>query len=208
MFIFPNNVQDWTILILEILGTMAFSASGASVAISKKMDLFGVCTLGAATAVGGGIIRDIVLDKFPPAAFINPIYLVVAFIVSLFVFFFSGSKISSLAKKIYSLVDAVGLAVFSIVGAINAIESNNLFLIVFVGVITGVGGGMLRDIFAGRIPIIFQSDVYATASLTGVLIFASLYRLNGYVAAGVGSSIILVIRILAIRFNLSLPRKK
>ncbi|MBZ4195590.1 TRIC cation channel family protein [Mycoplasma sp. U97] len=187
---------------------MAFSASGASVAISKKMDLFGVCTLGAATAVGGGIIRDIVLDKFPPAAFINPIYLVVAFIVSLFVFFFSGSKISSLAKKIYSLVDAVGLAVFSIVGAINAIESNNLFLIVFVGVITGVGGGMLRDIFAGRIPIIFQSDVYATASLTGVLIFASLYRLNGYVAAGVGSSIILVIRILAIRFNLSLPRKK
>lgn len=202
------NIQDLIILILEILGTMAFAASGASVAISKKMDLFGVCTLGASTAVGGGIIRDLILGKFPPAAFKNPIYVLTSLLVSLLVFFLNGRKVSALAKKGYSFVDAVGLAVFSIVGAIQAIDHDNLFLIVFVGVITGVGGGMLRDIFAGKIPIIFQTDIYATASVVGVLAFAGLYRWNGYVATALGSIIILLIRILAIKFNWSLPKNK
>ncbi|BAP39499.1 trimeric intracellular cation channel family protein [Metamycoplasma canadense] len=201
-------MESTIILILEIIGTIAFAASGAIVAISKNMDLFGVCMLGGTTAVGGGIIRDIVLGKFPPIAFIKPIYVIVALLVSLIIFIFHRRRINNLVKKIYTFIDAVGLTVFSILGAIQAIKSSNLFLIIFVGIITGVGGGILRDIFAGRIPIIFQKDIYAIASLVGVLLFAIIYPYNKYAATAVGACVILIIRILAIRFKWSLPRIK
>ncbi|MBR3935243.1 MAG: TRIC cation channel family protein, partial [Oscillospiraceae bacterium] len=146
------------------------------VALSKKMDIFGVAVLGLVTAVGGGVIRDLVLGITPPKTFQNPIYAAVAIATSLIIFipavrhFLSGKEVYD---KIMLLMDSVGLGIFTVVGIETAYlsdQSHSIFLLIFVGVITGVGGGVLRDIMAGNTPYIFVRHVYASASLTGALL--------------------------------------
>ena len=139
--------------IFEAVGTVAFAISGALVGIEKKLDIFGISFLAITTALGGGIFRDILIGNTPPTAFVNPRYMIVAIIVALITYKFH-SKVRKL-QGIISLCDSIGLAVFAAIGA-NAAVSNGFdepLIIIAMGVFTGVGGGILRDVFVKDIPL-------------------------------------------------------
>ena len=209
---------DNLIFIIEILGTIAFSISGVLVAKEKKMDIFGTIVLGAATAVGGGVTRDLILGITPPLMFINPVYVTISFVTSciLFIWFYyrknSGLGNPGLVyETIFNAADSFGLAAFAISGiqtAINMGHQNNMFLVVFVGAITAVGGGILRDILAGQMPLILQKRIYAVAAIVGAVVFYVLcitWRLDEVIASIACIVIVVLIRYLAIRFEWDLP---
>ena len=191
----------------EMIGTMAFAVSGACAAIEKKMDIFGVAILGTTTAVGGGIIRDLLLGVIPPTAFRHPVYALAAVLVSLLVFL-PGIRRSAMqgSNRILLVMDSVGLAVFTVVGVRAGMTYENIFLAVFVGVLTGVGGGVLRDLFAGDRPYIFVKHFYACASLAGALVTALCWPLGQTVSMLTGAVLVVILRLLAAKYRWSLPR--
>ncbi|MBR5491025.1 MAG: TRIC cation channel family protein [Oscillospiraceae bacterium] len=201
------------IFIIEILGTIAFAVSGVMVAKNKNMDLFGVCMLGITTGCGGGIIRDVIIGNTPPAMFVNPVYALVALATSLiicipFISKFLGS-LKSAGEVALQVLDAVGLGGFTVVAVVNAYSlfPDNIFLMIFVGCVTGCGGGVLRDIFAGDIPYIFRKHIYASASIAGALLCALLIPVIGTTASMIcGIVLIMLIRFLAAYYKLNLPR--
>ncbi len=203
------------LFILEIIGTIAFAVSGAVVGIQKKMDIFGVCILGLTASVGGGILRDLILNITPPAAFQNPVFALTALLVSI-LFFVPAVRNAFEHRKFYEalilVMDSIGLGLFTVVGvqvATAAMPERNLFLITFVGVLTGVGGGLLRDVFAGNTPYIFIKHFYACASIIGAWTCALLWPLTGSAAAMIaGAAVTVILRLLAARFRWSLPRAK
>ena len=160
---------------MDLIGTIAFAVSGALVAARKNMDLFGVNSLAVITATGGGMIRDLVIGVIPPVMFRNPVYVFVSMITAdvVFLFLYSEREIPMSAKKREHLLfwfDTLGLAAFTVDGVFagtGAGYADRLFLISFLGVVTGVGGGALRDIFANQMPQIFVKHVYAMASVAG-----------------------------------------
>ena len=200
---------------LEIIGTIAFAISGAVVGIQKKMDIFGVCILGLTASVGGGILRDLILNITPPAAFQNPAFAVTAILVSI-LFFIPAVRNAFEHRKVYEalilIMDSIGLGLFTVVGvqvATAAMPERNLFLITFVGVLTGVGGGILRDVFAGNTPYIFIKHFYACASIIGAWTCALLWPLTGNVPAMItGATLTVILRLLAARFRWSLPKAR
>lgn len=202
------------VLILELIGTVAFAVSGAMTALRKHMDIFGVAILGVVTAVGGGVFRDIVLGITPPTMFTKPIYAAVAVAVSIVAFLPPIRRFLTHTHKFYDAVmrvmDSLGLAIFTVMGistAHNAGSGDNVFLLVFVGVITGVGGGLIRDIIAGNTPYIFVKHIYACASLVGALLCAWMWEpLGEMYAMIVGAAAVLMIRLLAAHFKWSLPK--
>lgn len=195
--------------ILEIIGTIAFSASGAMVGIRKKMDILGVATLGVITAVGGGVIRDIIIGVVPPTAFRDPIYTLVAIAVALIVFLPFISKRINLDHFLWVLIDSIGLGAFTMIGVSAGVAFNNLFLEVFLGVVTGVGGGVIRDISSGDIPMIFIKHFYACPCIIGAILCALLNRYyDPDLAIMLGFTIILVLRLLAAKFKWHLPKAK
>ena len=168
------------IIVIELMGTIAFAISGAMVAVRCGMDLLGVIVLGVVTAVGGGMIRDIVLGNIP-SALTDPIYVLTAVIVSVLVFscwcFFRRKILSDgfhpLYARLIEAMDALGLGIFSALGVLTGIRNwsylGNTFLLVFLGTMTGVGGGMLRDMMA-QVPLqVLYKRIYACASIVGAL---------------------------------------
>ncbi|MBR5872150.1 MAG: trimeric intracellular cation channel family protein [Oscillospiraceae bacterium] len=207
----PKNL----LLIFEIIGTIAFASSGAMVGLSKKMDIFGVMTLGLVTAVGGGVIRDLVLGNTPPATFRNPIYAVVALAVSAILFVPAVRRFLFKKQKIYDksmlFMDSLGLGIFTVVGIETALLSgeNSVFLLIFVGMITGIGGGVIRDILAGNTPYILIKHFYATASLIGAVVFIILWNLSfSGIAYAFGAATVVVLRLFAAKYHWSLPKAK
>lgn len=209
--------MDHIMFLLEILGTVSFSVSGAIEAMKKKMDLLGVLVLGLVTAVGGGIIRDLIIGKLPPASFRDPRNALIA-IGTAFVAFLIGLIVSKRKEKPHRAVwnqallisDALGLGAFTILGIQGVCQQSDdqsVALLLFVGVITGVGGGLLRDIFAGNVPYIFRKHVYATASIAGAVSYLSL-QYFGYQRLAVFVSLFLVVllRLLAAHYEWNLPR--
>lgn len=205
--------MDIVLIVIEILGTVAFAISGALVAIEKKMDLFGVAILGLVTATGGGILRDLILGQTPPRTFTDPVYAIVAIGTSLIIFIPGVRRIHGRAKKVRDvmllIVDSLGLGTFAMVGmefAVAAGYGKNIFLLIFVGVVTSVGGGIMRDMMAGNRPYVFVKHFYATAALLGCGAFV-LVRLFApeMVALFVGAGVIFVLRILAAVFRWRLP---
>lgn len=205
--------------VLEILGTIAFSISGAIEAMKKEMDMLGVMVLGLVTAVGGGILRDILMGELPPLAFQNPRNALVA-IGAAFAAFIVGAFLSMREKGINSTVwnnsllvsDAIGLGAFTVLGIQYVQEQSgydNPVLLIFVGVVTGVGGGVMRDVFSGNVPFIFRKHVYATASIAGAFAYLCLAK-TGYVeiASIMTLLLVLVLRVLAARFEWNLPKVK
>lgn len=211
------DYQQLITFIMEIIGTIAFAASGAMVGAERKMDIFGVSVLGVVTAVGGGLIRDIVLGIIPPNMFQHPVYTIVAMVTSCIVFlglyihkgFFDGNA-HELYNRILLVMDSVGLGIFTVVGVNTGIKAgymDHTFLLVFLGTITGVGGGLLRDMMAGVPPYIFVRHIYACASIVGAIACVYIYRSLGGVAAMIGASLIVVlIRYLAAHYHWNLPR--
>ncbi len=201
------------ILALELIGTVAFAVSGAVTAVRKGMDVFGVAILGLTTAVGGGVVRDLLLGNTPPVTFREPVYALTAIAVSLVVFlkpvrhFLTGNHVHT--ALLLQLSDSLGLSLFTVSGVQVAYDlgrADSLFLLTFVGVVTGVGGGVLRDIMAGSTPYIFVKHVYASAALAGALLCAVLWPALGQAAAMLtGFAVILVIRLLSAHYRWSLP---
>ncbi len=206
--------METLVLILEILGTVAFAVSGAMVGVNKKMDIFGVSILGLTVSIGGGVIRDLILGNTPPATFSNPIYAVIAILTSIIVFIPGIRNLLKKTQKIYDLtlliMDSVGLGVFTVVGvqvAKSVSYDASTFLSIFVGVLTGVGGGILRDLFADEMPAIFVKHIYACASLAGAVLCALLWNILGSAAAMlIGGTVIITLRLCAAHFRWSLPK--
>lgn len=173
--------MDEFIFILELIGTVAFASSGAMIAIEKKMDIFGVNVLGATTAVGGGIMRDIILGLTPPGAFSHPVYVLVAALTSMILFVIAYAKPTAFESRVKTdyydklmfWCDTAGLGIFTVVGiqaAVRAVGGENVFFFVFIGTLTGVGGGVLRDIMAGETPYILVKHIYACAAIAGGIV--------------------------------------
>lgn len=207
-------MSETMFLIFELIGTVAFAASGAITGISKKMDILGVATLGIVTAVGGGVIRDVILGLTPPATFSNPIYAIIALTVSVIIFIPAVHRFLFKNKKVYDLImllmDSVGLGIFTVVGiqtAMHKMESPGIFLLIFVGMVTGIGGGVLRDVLSKSTPYIFIKHFYACASFFGAAACIALWHFLGEQIAVIGgAAVVLVLRLLAAHFHWSLPK--
>ena len=210
---------DTYLLIIELVGTIAFASSGAMVGIKKGMDLLGVCVLGMTTAVGGGMIRDLILGVTPPIMFQNPVYALLAISFSVLIFFWiyfhNGIKKSpfyDIYDKLMMIFDSLGLGLFTVSGVnavVNMEYETTAFLQVFVGVLTGVGGGVLRDVMAKNMPYIFVKHVYASASIIGAITCVIIGRMFGQLQGMLlGATVVFVIRILAAHFKWNLPRIK
>lgn len=202
--------------VLEIVGTIAFAVSGAMVAIERKLDLFGVIFLGIITAVGGGMIRDVLIGSFPPAMFVNMEYVITACAVSIAVFlaayFASGTyfKNTRLIDTVNNVFDAVGLGAFSVTGTrigISAGYSENAFMCIFLGMLTGIGGGLLRDMMSLSIPFVLRKRIYAVAAIAGACLYYLLFRLKANDPISIFSAVGLtcLIRILATKYGWNLP---
>lgn len=207
---------DTVILAIELVGVLSFAASGAMTGLRKNMDLFGVCILGLTTAVGGGVLRDVILGSTPPATFQNPIYAAAAIVTSLVLFLPRVRRLLNRSQRLYDLgmlaMDTLGLGIFTVMGvqiAYTRVAEPTVFLLVFVGVVTGVGGGVLRDMMAGNTPYIFVKHVYACASLAGAMLCAGLWRWAGSMAAMLaGMATVVLIRVLAAHYHWNLPKAK
>jgi uncharacterized membrane protein YeiH len=194
-------------LVLDLTGTFAFALNGALTAIRvAKLDVVGVVTLGMVTALGGGIIRDILIDALPPATFSDWRYLAVAATGSLIAFGFSR-RLDRAAGPILVL-DAAGLSLFAVSGAIKALEFGvGAGQAVILGAVTGVGGGTVRDVLIRRIPVVLRSELYAIPALAAALVVVTTDRIGMYGApAPVGAAVLCFgIRMLAVRFHLNAP---
>ena len=211
------DYSDIIIFVMEIVGTVAFAASGAMTAIQKRMDLFGVNVLGVTTAVGGGLIRDLILKVHPPAMFRNSTYAITAIITSTVVFLgvyvrekWSLAKYTMIYDKLLLFGDTIGLGIFTVVGSHAAVVAGyggNRFLLIFVGMMTGVGGGMIRDIMAGNTPYILVKHVYAVASMAGALVYTLLLpHMKNIECMTIGAATVMVIRLLAAHYKWNLPK--
>ena len=206
--------MDLFILIVELIGTMAFAASGAMTGIRKNMDIFGVCILALTTAVGGGVIRDLILGSTPPATFRDPIYATVAIVTALVLFLPRVRRLLMWDQALFDLslflMDTAGLAIFTVMGirvAYAHVPQATLFLLAFVGVVTGVGGGVLRDIMAGDTPYIFVKHIYACASLVGALACGLAWHHLGEMGSMLlGVGLVELIRCLSAHYRWNLPR--
>jgi len=204
------------IFIMELIGTIAFAISGALIAVRRGLDLFGVVFVGCITSVGGGILRDLVLGKIPPNIFSNVTTLVIAAITSIVVFtvsYFNVNKFEFLEKRIESInnfFDAVGLATFSAVGTEMACEQgffDMAVLSISMGLLTGIGGGMIRDVLVDSTPYVLKKHIYALASIIGSTIYYLISTTgNKTLALIIALPIIVIIRILAAKYHWKLPK--
>ena len=210
----------WSILFaLEAVGTVAFASSGAMVAVRKKLDLFGIIVLGVITAVGGGMLRDLMIGNIPPNMFRNPVYVFAAFltVIVLFVLFrlrpsLLGGRYIEQYEKIMNILDAIGLGAFTVTGIDTGVEAgygSYHFLIIFLGVITGIGGGILRDIMAGETPYVLKKHIYACASIAGACLYTFfLEYTRSDLAMVVSALLVIAIRMLASHYRWDLPKIK
>ncbi|WP_299291005.1 trimeric intracellular cation channel family protein [Nitrosopumilus sp.] len=200
---------DGFISILDYLGTIAFAITGASKAISHKADIFGIIVLATVVGVAGGIMRDVIFGRFP-TAFSDPIYISLTVGAGI-VMFFLYSKLKN-QMNTWLVFDAIGLGVFSIIGASIAYQIVGLSFLpmLFAGVLTAIGGGILRDVFVREIPIVFVKEVYAVASVVGIIIFYLVLSsgVDIQVASVIGIVSATGIRLLAMKYNWNLPKAK
>lgn len=197
----------------EVCGTIAFAFSGAFVAIECRLDMFGIWCAAVVTATGGGVVRDLILGNTPPLVFRDPVYVAlatgIAFLTAIIYIRLKRSRRRHSILAIINLLDAIGLAVFTVVGMRTAIAAgfkDNIFLVCIVGMITAVGGGVLRDLFAGRQPVIMQKEIYATASLVGSLIYYFLLvPIGDKTSSMMAMGLIFCIRVFSVRYGVNLP---
>lgn len=192
---------------LDLFGTMAFAVTGAFKAIEHKSDMVGIILLSTITGVAGGTIRDVVMGQFPNSIS-DPTYVIIT-VASGFCIFFLYSKL----KKHWNLFlkfDAFGLGIFTIIGGTFAYNlfGINFLAIIFAGILTAVGGGILRDVFVNQIPIVFVKELYVTASFIGLFVFYLILYFGGelYFATILGIVISTGVRLTAMKFNWNLPR--
>lgn len=191
--------------ILDFIGTFAFAISGIRLASAKRFDWFGAYVVGLATAIGGGTIRDVLLDV-TPAWMTTPIYLICTAIAMFFVIAF-GKYVIRLNNTFF-IFDSVGLALFTIVGAEKSLALGYPFWVaIIMGSITGAAGGVIRDVFINEIPLIFRKEIYAMACVIGGIAYWLCLKMNMETSVSqiIGGSVVLVTRILAVKYRITLP---
>ena len=201
--------SEFFIYVLDLFGTVAFAITGAFKAIEKKFDIIGILVLATITGVAGGTIRDVILGRIPNSI-VDPTYVIVTIASGITIFF-----LYSRLKKHWNLFlkfDAIGLGVFTIIGATFAynIFGLNFLAILLAGVLTAAGGGILRDIFVNQVPIVFVKEFYLSASFIGIVIFSViLYFTNElYYATIAGIALTSSLRLIAMKYNWNLPKVK
>lgn len=203
--------------VLELIGAAAFAVSGAMAAIEKKADIFGVLFLAVTTALGGGVIRDVLIGRIPPVMFVSYWYLLISVVAALAVFidaYLRSEKYKLHLDKldaVNNVFDAIGLAVFTVSGMNAAMPvSDNVILVLFVGMCTGVGGGMLRDVMTNTMPKVLRKRVYAVASLIGGGLYYVMHVLdiNQLLSIGCGMLVIFALRLFATIYKWNLPSVK
>ena len=209
-----EGIMDIIWYMFDMIGTIAFAISGALVGVARKMDIFGMAVLALATAIGGGIVRDVLLGYFPPNSLRNVVYVTVVLAVTVIVFLIYNSRYRKHAmgprsRASYLLADALGLASFTVTGASAGFKlyPELPIFIVLLGTITAVGGGIIRDMLAQRIPSVLKEDVYALPSIIGGIVYYLMVTSSWDSMAVYGAfTVVLVIRLLAIKYNWSLPK--
>ncbi len=210
-------MEEQLLWIAVMIGTVPAAISGALTAIEKDMDILGVVVIGCVTAVGGGVMRDVLLGQFPPQMFLQSEFLLVAAAVSLAIFLLAYWLYARLRPRFHyvehviDFFDAMGLAGFAVVGmqaAVNAGFGDNHLFVVFLGLITAVGGGVLRDILCGQVPYILRKRIYVLAVLAGALVYEVICPYHTLAAMVVCIVVVVTIRMLAIRFRWNAPRVK
>jgi uncharacterized membrane protein YeiH len=202
-----NDRSASLILVLDLAGTFVFALEGGLAAILAHLDIFGVLVLSFATALGGGVIRDLLIGSTPPAALRDWRYAGVAFTAGMAAFFFHHF-VQEIPAEVIIAFDAAGLALFAIAGTEKALaHSMHPFIAMLLGTITGVGGGTLRDIFLARVPMVLLSDIYATAALAGSAVMIALHRVGvrPALAAATGGFFCFVLRVVAVWRHWNLP---
>ncbi|PLX82423.1 MAG: hypothetical protein C0616_02085 [Desulfuromonas sp.] len=193
--------------LLDLIGTAAFAASGAWMGVRRHMDLFGVLVLGVVTAVGGGTLRDLLLGDVPPFCLQDEAYIYIALAAALVVF--ARREAFKAFERPLLYLDAIGLGTFVVIGTTKALDFHlGLLGAVLMGVMTGTAGGVVRDVLANQVPLILRREIYASACIAGGLLLALLNEtaVPRPVAALIAAATVIVIRLLAIRFDWSLPR--
>ena len=189
---------------------MAFAVTGAFKAIEHKADIVGIIILATITGVAGGTIRDVILGKDLPNSLIDPSYVIIT-VVSAIVIFFLHSKMKK-HWNVFLKFDAIGLGVFTVIGATFAYNmfGMNFLVIVLSGMLTAIGGGILRDVFVSQTPIVFVKELYASASFLGAAVFYLVILLTNDVYAGTISGLLLAtgLRMVAMKYNWNLPKVK
>jgi uncharacterized membrane protein YeiH len=197
------------IYVLDILGTFAFAISGALVASDKKFDLFGVIIIAFVTAVGGGMLRDVLIDAHPInwIGDLNYLWTILAAVIITFLF---KSKIAPLSKTIF-LFDTIGLGVFTLLGLQKGVIYNlHPIVALIMGMISAVFGGVLRDVLTNKIPLIFEKEIYASACLAGGVSYLTLnyFHFNENFNFIISAAVIVIIRVIAVKLHLQLPKIK
>ncbi len=201
--------------VMEMIGTVAFAVSGGMLAIRKDLDLLGILVLSVTAACGGGMLRDLLIGITPPVLFVRPVYVAVAassaaalFLSMRFLRAARGFLQSSRYDTMHSLSDAVGLGAFTVVGIDTALQAGfgeYRFLVIFLGVLTGVGGGVLRDIMVNETPGVLKRHIYACASLLGALVYERGMAFSRTGAMLVSFALVVLVRMLARHYRWNLP---
>ncbi len=210
-------MSEMIITAMEIIGTVAFAISGALISISCGLDIFGVVFIGVITAVGGGMLRDVLIGKYPPAIFSNTYIFVIAALTALAVFivaYINRKHFEALREKIErinNIFDAIGLAAFTVTGTeivCAAGLGDKMLLVVLLGMLTAVGGGIFRDVLVDKTPYVLRKHVYALASVSGSIIY---YLINIYTGEKIIGTVtamvfIIAVRMLATKYHWKLPK--
>ena len=206
----PSLSMILLIQVLDLFGTMAFAVTGAFKAIEHGSDIVGIVILSTITGVTGGVLRDIIFGKFPPTAVVNSLYIAITVSTGAVIFF-----LYPLLKKHWNLFlkfDAVGLGVFTVIGSTFAYNlfGLNFLAMSFAGILTAIGGGILRDVFVNEIPLVFVKEFYASASFVGILTLFIMLSVNINLSIAAIPSIVITtsLRLIAMKFNWNLPRAK
>tara|TARA_B100000795_G_scaffold269935_1_gene261217 strand:- start:588 stop:1214 length:627 start_codon:yes stop_codon:yes gene_type:complete len=197
------------IYLIDILGTFAFAISGALVALDKKFDIFGVIIIAFVTAVGGGMLRDILINAHPINWIGDLNYLYTIFSAVIFTFLVK-SKIAYLSKTMF-LFDTIGVSVFTLLGLQKGLSFElHPLVAVIMGMISAVFGGVLRDVLTNRVPLIFEKEIYASACLAGGVMYLILnhFNIEENINFIISALVVVIIRVVAVRFSLELPKIK
>ncbi|MES2160065.1 MAG: trimeric intracellular cation channel family protein [Pseudomonadota bacterium] len=192
--------------ILDLIGVAVFAASGTLAAMASHLDLLGIMVLAAMTAIGGGTVRDLLLNRHPVFWIEDPKPLLV--IVASAVFTIVWVQVLPVPTDALLIADALGLALFAMSGAkVAEAQGCRALIVILMGTLTGVGGGLVRDILAAKVPLILRQDIYATAAIAGILLYILLKKagMPQRWAFGAGLAAIVVVRLLAIQLGLRLP---
>jgi len=200
------KVLEEVVTIIDIIGVFVFAISGASTAMGKRLDPFGVFIVAFVTSVGGGTLRDMLIGRNPVFWMVDPIYVYVIMAGALFAVIFR--KQTGYLRITLSLFDTIGLAIFTIIGIEIGIRFDlNPVIVLSLGVMTGSFGGVIRDILVNEIPVVFSKEVYATASLIGGMFYMGgvFFELSKFWNEIISIAVIIIIRIVAVKYELALP---